>query len=168
VFNHVRINLFFIIYFISFFSLYLVPSPCTGTTSLTKIAYPKEKTKYIQCRDEFHYEIFTCPNGGEYNEQTDSCDLILPMIDKCEQEKPCFNDAQCTLLSNSTFKCICRQDWTGERCETPINSCVKKPCGPNAECRPLKTTENEQDYVCVCHGTKGYGPNCQEGIFCFK
>jgi hypothetical protein len=146
------------------FEFFLVPSPCIGASSSTKLAYPRDKTKYIQCRDEFHYEIFTCPNGGEYNDQTNSCDLTIPVIDKCEQEKPCLNDGQCQLISNSTFKCTCRQDWTGDRCETPLNSCVQKPCGPNAECRTLKTSNYEQDYVCVCHEKKGYGLNCQEGM----
>lgn len=142
-----------------------VPSPCIGSAPLTKFAHPKDKTKYIQCRDEFHYEIFTCPNGGEYIEQTDSCELTIPMVDKCEQEKPCLNGGQCTLQGNSTFKCICRADWTGERCETPMNSCVKKPCGPNADCRPLKSADYDQDYVCVCKGSRTYGLNCQESQF---
>src|SRR5271156_2875705 len=62
--------LFFLIYLFNlFFVLSSVPSPCIGASPLTKIVYPRDKTKYIQCRDEFHYEIFTCPNGGEYNEK---------------------------------------------------------------------------------------------------
>lgn len=140
----------------------LVPSPCIGTSSGAKLVHPKDKTKYIQCRDEYHYEIFTCPNGGEYIEQTNSCDLTVPIVDKCEQEKPCLNDGQCISFGNSTFKCTCRGEWTGERCETPISSCARKPCGSNAECRTLKTIDYEQDYLCVCHGTRGYGLNCQE------
>lgn len=141
----------------------LVPSPCVGARSSTKLAYPGDKSKYIQCRDEFHYEIFSCPNGGEFNDQQAACDVVTLGLDRCAEEKPCLNDGQCTVLSNSTFKCTCRSDWTGDRCETPINSCVKKPCGANAECRILKTDDYDQDYVCVCPGKKGYGLNCQEG-----
>ena len=74
--------------------LLLVPSPCLGTRTLTKLAHPKDKTKYVQCRDEYHYKIFSCLNGGEYNEQTNSCDLTITMIDVCEKEKPCLNEGQ--------------------------------------------------------------------------
>lgn len=151
-------NLFFYFLFSS------VPSPCIGAVASAKLAYPKDKTKYILCRDEFHYEIFTCPNGGDYVELTNSCDLTLPILDKCQLENPCLNDGQCSIVSNSTFKCTCRADWTGERCEIPKNSCVKKPCGPNAECRPLKTNDYDQDYICLCNGAQGYGLNCQESI----
>jgi hypothetical protein len=144
------------------FAFCLVPSPCIGARLLTKLAHPTDKTKFIQCRDEYHYEVFTCPNGGEYNDQTKSCDTIISFINKCEQEKPCLNDGKCVVLTNSTFKCNCRPDWTGDRCETPMNSCVAKPCGPNAECRILKTTDHKQDYICVCDERTGYGLSCQE------
>ncbi|CAF2866376.1 unnamed protein product [Rotaria sp. Silwood2] len=139
-------------------------SPCIGTYPSKKFAYSKDKTKYIQCRDEFHYEILSCLNGGEYNEETNSCDLIITMINKCEEEKPCLNGGHCIPLLNSTFKCICHPDWTGDRCEIPINSCVKKPCGPNALCRKLITIDYEQDYVCICHQSESYGLNCQEVV----
>lgn len=42
---------------------------------------------------------------------------------------------------------------------------MKKPCGPNAECRVLKTNDYEQDYVCVCHSKKGYGLNCDDSKY---
>ncbi|UJR27069.1 hypothetical protein I4U23_008371 [Adineta vaga] len=143
-----------------------LPSPCGGSQPSSKIAYSKDKTKYIFCRDEFHYEILTCPDGVEFNEQTNACDVsaTIPLVNRCETLKPCLNEGVCSVLSNSTFKCTCRPDWTGDRCETPMNSCVNKPCGPNAECRPLATNDYEQDYVCVCHTLKGYGLNCREAV----
>ncbi|CAF1587763.1 unnamed protein product, partial [Rotaria sordida] len=55
--------------------------------------------------------------------------------------------------------------WTGNKCEIPINSCVKNPCGSNALCRTLKMIDYEQDYVCICHQSESYGLNCQDGIF---
>ncbi|CAF1127963.1 unnamed protein product [Adineta steineri] len=137
-------------------------TPCVGARPLTKLAFPKDKTKFIHCRDEYHYEITTCPNRGSFNEQTSTCEYVAPLINKCEQEKPCLNDGLCQVVSNSTFKCNCKKDWTGDRCETPLNSCVTKPCGASADCRSLKTADYEQDYVCVCHGLRGYGLNCQE------
>lgn len=89
--------------------------------------------------------------------------MVVQVKDRCEEEKPCLNDGHCTVVSNSTFKCACKPDWTGDRCETPMNSCVMKPCGPTGECRSLKTTDSEQDYICLCRGRKEYGYNCQEG-----
>ncbi|CAF1587008.1 unnamed protein product [Adineta ricciae] len=143
-----------------------LPSPCIGARPSSKRAFPKEKTKYIFCRDEFHYEILTCPDGVEFNGKSNECDLLAetPSLNRCDIEKPCLNEGVCSVVSNSTFKCTCRSDWTGERCETPVNSCVKKPCGPNAECRPLTTKDYEQDYVCVCHTLKGYGLTCREAV----
>ncbi|CAF1251483.1 unnamed protein product [Rotaria sordida] len=139
-------------------------SPCIGAYPSKKLAYRKDKTKYILCSDEFHYEILSCLNDGEYNEQTNSCERIITTINKCEEEKPCLHNGHCVPLLNSTFKCICHSDWTGNKCEIPINSCVKNPCGSNALCRTLKMIDYEQDYVCICDQSESYGLNCQDVV----
>ena len=108
------------------------------------------------CRDEQRYEIFTCPNGGIFDDQEKAC------IDLCEQKKPCLNQGQCIILSNLTLQCVCRRDWTGERCETPLSACADNPCGPDAECRMLVASDYPQDYVCICDKEKTYGRNCQQ------
>lgn len=161
--NHVRITSRHALIFVTL-DCSSVPSPCTDVRSSNIIIHPKDKTKYIQCRDNFHYEIFSCPHGGDFNEQTLTCNSVIPTVDRCEQEKPCLNGGQCAALSDSKFKCTCRADWTGDRCETPMNSCVQKPCGPNAECRSLQISDFQQDYVCVCNSRKDYGLNCQDGM----
>lgn len=69
------------------------------------------------------------------------------------------------MTSDSEFKCICQAHWTGPTCEIPLNSCAKKPCGPDAKCHILKTTDYQQDYVCVCYESSVYGLDCQEGRF---
>ncbi|CAF2075669.1 unnamed protein product [Rotaria magnacalcarata] len=144
----------------------MLRSPCAGTSTrpLKKFAYLKDSTKYVQCHDEFHYEIVPCPNGGKYDEDTDTCTVVVPKINKCEENNPCLNSGQCIPLEDSEVKCSCHPDWTGERCETPKNSCVKRPCGPNAHCRILKTIDYDQDYVCICHSATTYGLNCQEVV----
>jgi hypothetical protein len=120
------------------------------------MADPTDNTKYYQCRNEFQYETFTCPNGGIFVDERKAC------IDLCEQKKPCLNDGQCIILSNLTLGCVCRRDWTGERCEIPLSSCVNNPCGANAECRMLKSVDYTQDYVCICNNRQSYGRNCQQ------
>ena len=144
----------------------LVPSPCTGARPFTKLPHPEDKNKYIQCRDEFHYEIFACLNNGEYNDATKSCLVTLDFVDSCRDESPCLNGAQCISHKNGTFRCACTSEWTGERCETPLHICATKPCGINAECRPIIAVDYKQDYICICKGRKEYGPNCLESLFC--
>ncbi|CAF2998471.1 unnamed protein product [Rotaria socialis] len=147
-------------------SMEILRPPCAGTSTRPskRFAYLKDSTKYVQCRDEFHYEIVPCPNGGEYDEDTDTCTVVVPKINKCEENNPCLNNGQCIPLEDSEVKCSCHPDWTGERCETPKNSCVKKPCGPNAHCRILKTIDYDQDYVCICHSSTTYGLSCHEVV----
>lgn len=143
----------------------LAASPCTGARPFKTLAYPKDKKKYIQCQDEYHYDILSCPNDGEYDEKTNSCNVFVPAVNQCDKEKPCLNDGECIPLPDGEFECSCSSDWTGDRCQTPKHVCAKKPCGPNAECRLLKTSDFEQDYICVCHNARSYGLNCQDGKF---
>jgi hypothetical protein len=134
------------------------PVSCFRVRPNIKNAYPLDNTKYFICRDEQRYEIFTCPNGGIFNDREKAC------IDLCEQKKPCLNQGQCIILSNLTLQCVCQRDWTGDRCEIPLSSCANNPCGPNAECRMLKTSDYSQDYVCVCNNHETYGRNCQQTV----
>jgi hypothetical protein len=131
---------------------------CIRIRANIKNAHPTDNTKYYICRDERRYEVFTCPNGGIFDNTQKAC------IDLCEQKKPCLNQGQCIILSNLTLQCVCRQDWTGERCEIPLSTCVNDPCGPNGECRMLKAIDYTQDYVCICNNHQTYGRNCQQSI----
>jgi len=53
-------------------------------------------------------------------------------------------------------KCFCSQCWTGDKCETRINGCLR-PC------------KNGGTYVDgVCHCAAGYiGSQCESSIFSF-
>lgn len=125
-------------------------------------AHPFDERKYFLCRNTEKFEIIQCKNGGIFDNRLKAC------IDLCEQKKPCLNDGQCIILSNLTLQCVCRRDWTGERCETALSSCANNPCGENGECRMLKATDYSQDYVCICDKEKSYGRNCQQSsLHCF-
>ena len=132
------------------------PLLCAGVRPNIRVAHPIERTRYYMCRDQLNYEIFTCPNGGIYDDPTKTC------IDLCEQRKPCLNQGQCIILSNLTLQCVCRRDWTGERCETPVSTCASQPCGPNGDCQMLKASDYPQDYVCKCNKEQSYGRSCQD------
>jgi hypothetical protein len=134
------------------------PVSCYRVRPNIKNAYAFDNTKYFICRDEQRYEIFTCPNGGIFDDREKAC------IDLCEQKKPCLNQGQCIILSNLTLQCVCRRDWTGDQCEIPLSTCANNPCGPNAECRMLKTSDYTQDYVCICNNQQTYGRNCQQTV----
>jgi hypothetical protein len=155
--NHVS-NFSSLSFFVEYIFIFTAPLSCNRVRPNIKNAYPTDKTKYFICRDENRYEIFTCPNGGIFDDREKAC------IDLCEQKKPCLNQGQCIILSNLTLQCVCRRDWTGERCEIPVSTCANNPCGPNAECRMLKTSDYPQDYVCVCNNHQSYGRNCQQSI----
>jgi hypothetical protein len=136
----------------------LVSPSCTNVRANIRQAHPYDSTKYYVCRNQKNYEMSTCPNGGLYDNNIKGC------IDLCEQKKPCLNNGQCIILSNLTLQCVCRRDWTGERCETPLSTCANEPCGINAECRMLKASDYTQDYVCICNDEQSYGRNCQKSI----
>lgn len=132
------------------------PISCYRIRANIKNAHPSDNTKYFICRNEQNYDVFTCPNGGIFDAREKAC------IDLCEQRKPCLNQGQCIILANLTLQCVCRRDWTGDRCEIPLSTCANDPCGPNGECRMLHSSDYTQDYVCICDNQRSYGRNCQQ------
>lgn len=134
--------------------------PCIGKPPSTNIAHPIDPRKYIACLNEIHYQIMECPNGLIYNPVVDQCQKKKNTETICERNRPCMNNGQCYQTSPSTYKCTCLGSWTGERCETPLSSCVNNPCGQGNECHTLKTNDYGQDYVCVCNEYQSYGLNC--------
>ena len=78
------------------------------------------------------------------------------------RKKPCLNEGQCIIHKNLTLECVCRQDWTGDRCEIPRSQCVHKPCGAENQCQMLIASDYSQDYVCICDDQQRYGRNCQQ------
>ena len=135
-------------------------SPCFNKPPISNIAHPTDSGKYIACLTRLQYIIMDCPSGLIYNPTLDQCEKKKNPDSICEREQPCMNNGQCYQTSSTTFKCACNGPWTGERCETPLSSCVNNPCGSGNECLTLKTGEYKQDYVCVCEEGQSYGLSC--------
>ncbi|CAF1078404.1 unnamed protein product, partial [Didymodactylos carnosus] len=135
-------------------------SPCIGKGNKGNVAHPTDRTKYISCLTDVKYEIMECPKGLIYNRVSDQCEKMNGEA-LCES-KPCMNDGQCYATSTTEYKCTCREMFTGDRCETPLSSCVNEPCGKGVECVTLKADDYPQDYACVCDERKSYGLTCDK------
>ncbi|CAF0772486.1 unnamed protein product [Adineta ricciae] len=131
---------------------------CDRIRPNVKNAYLPDKTKYFICRKDQTPEIYTCPNGGVFDNTEKAC------LDLCQQNNPCLNQGQCIISPDLQLGCVCRRDWTGERCEIPKSSCALNPCGASNECRMLKAVDYTQDYVCICDKHQSYGRNCQRTV----
>jgi len=131
---------------------------CRFTRANVRQAHPFDSSKFYLCRNTLKFEIFTCPNAGRFDDRWKSC------LDLCEQKKPCLNEGQCIIHKNLTLECVCRQDWTGDRCEIPRSQCVHKPCGAENQCQMLIASDYSQDYVCICDDQQRYGRNCQQTV----
>ncbi|CAF0913744.1 unnamed protein product, partial [Didymodactylos carnosus] len=139
------------------------PSPCSPATVGHLIPNPADRSSYIACLDETRYEIMACPDQLVFNDALDRCERISDDEAVCQQN-PCMNGGQCYATSPQTFKCTCLESFTGERCEVPIGSCARRPCGPDAECWSFRAEDYPQDYVCVCNDRQSYGLSCSQTV----
>ncbi|XP_028838817.1 protocadherin Fat 3 isoform X3 [Denticeps clupeoides] len=77
--------------------------------------------------------------------------------DPCSSQ-PCLNAAVCSSLPYGAFGCSCSPQYTGERCELEVTSCVPNPCQNGGDCKPVGTT-----FLCGCQ--KGFsGLICDEDV----
>lgn len=149
------------------FIQFILASPCVGKTTGANIPHPTDSAKYISCLNENKYEIMECPTDLIYNQDSDQCEKVKNVESVCSIN-PCLNGGQCYLTSPTTFKCTCRGDWTGERCEIPVSSCASNPCGAGNECHTLFAIDYQQDYVCTCNGQQSYGSTCERSMLYAK
>ena len=86
----------------------------------------------------------------------DRCEVAL---NNCSLS-PCQNNASCTPITNTTYKCNCVGRYTGQNCQTYQPFCPERPCRNNATCRDFQET---QSYNCTC--PPGFtGANCETDI----
>ncbi|KFD72683.1 hypothetical protein M514_01809 [Trichuris suis] len=88
----------------------------------------------------------------------------------CKMYMPCQHGGNCVLLgleklkwkvtrfqTNAPFRCLCKEDWTGKHCETPVRAVdiqPRKPCMNNGR-------YDAQLGRCDCEGTGHVGDLCE-------
>ena len=103
-----------------------------------------------------------CVNRLEINNQT--VDLVNQLIDSsniknCKLQpicsrNPCKNDGLCTELSSDSYKCTCKQPFSGMHCEKNNGVCATlKPCHNGGKCLFSSSSPHYNDltgYKCCC------------------
>ncbi len=79
----------------------------------------------------------------------------------CSNNGTCFIDSS---SGNSTTRCLCSQNYTGQYCDIPLlltNSCSQNPCGFNGTC----IQPSNSSYYCICpNGLTGQSCNSSKYI----
>ncbi|KAL7073735.1 hypothetical protein ACQ4LE_007458, partial [Meloidogyne hapla] len=116
-----------------------------------------------KCINLFSSPGFRCecpPSLGLYGR---FCEIKAP--NGCK-DLPCQNGGSCADFnlknnSNTSFKCLCPDGWTGHFCEQPWGRCTENPCQNGGSC--ITDNFNINGYVCLCPiGWSGI--NCENKI----
>ncbi|XP_071839760.1 basement membrane-specific heparan sulfate proteoglycan core protein-like isoform X3 [Apostichopus japonicus] len=104
---------------------------------------------------ELNGEPFDLVTSAIGNSNVQECTDIAP----CEKE-PCENGATCLTISNSLYKCVCTEEYTGIHCETLVGPCLSaEPCENGGSCLPI----GADAYQCMC--PLGFsGLNCEKDV----
>ncbi|PIK51277.1 putative basement membrane-specific heparan sulfate proteoglycan core protein-like [Apostichopus japonicus] len=104
---------------------------------------------------ELNGEPFDLVTSAIGNSNVQECTDIAP----CEKE-PCENGATCLTISNSLYKCVCTEEYTGIHCETLVGPCLSaEPCENGGSCLPI----GADAYQCMC--PLGFsGLNCEKNV----
>lgn len=93
-----------------------------------------------------------------------ACTLERPTVKSgmC-MDYPCQNGAECRDVNGTQFECVCRGGYTGEFCETMIDSCASSPCQNGGRCLAFAggyTCACADKIIdeCCCHGLKNPCP----------
>ncbi|XP_068707230.1 fibropellin-1-like [Montipora foliosa] len=112
-------------------------------------------TGTCECKHGFVGNGFTC----------------IPVGNPC-QPNPCENGGTCNRgHGGKLFECVCKEGFTGNKCEVSKSACVSSPCVNGGTCVDATNNDgsvlegvlftNHSQYKCVC--AKGYaGQNCQK------
>ncbi len=100
-----------------------------------------------------------CSNGTFFNEQLKHCVPEGFTPPECPANQ-CMNDADCIVDGQNNFHCMCRNGFTGVRCETNVDECALEG---NAACAGGSCIDQINGYICSCPNN-AVGLTCQSTI----
>ncbi|XP_077993229.1 protein jagged-1-like [Glandiceps talaboti] len=79
-------------------------------------------------------------------------------LNKCGTLKPCLNGGTCVNREPDTYRCDCREGFSGNNCEIAEHACASNPCHNGATC-----LESNGEFTCFC--AQGWeGVNCLDNV----
>ena len=77
----------------------------------------------------------------------------------------CSNHGLCEMMTNATFACFCRRDYTGDKCQYTSNPCLNGECLNSGVCilRPYLLNSHLYDYTCNC-SEYYFGAHCENQV----
>lgn len=145
-----------------------IMNPCTISSieaGRDFFVMPEETGRtFLQCTSENNFVFSRCGEGLFWHQEHKSCSHERPMLKsgKC-LEYPCNNGGECKNLNDTEFECTCKLGFTGEFCETMIDSCASNPCQNGGRCLSFAggyTCACPDKIIdeCCCHGLKNPCP----------
>ncbi|XP_054916692.1 sushi, nidogen and EGF-like domain-containing protein 1 isoform X2 [Poeciliopsis prolifica] len=90
----------------------------------------------------------TCSTQGEWSQPP-----VCKEINECLSQ-PCLNGGSCQNKIGS-YKCVCKDGFSGKRCQIDTNECLSEPCMNKGTCE-------DQPGSYLCHCPQGFkGQNCE-------
>ncbi|XP_071785173.1 uncharacterized protein [Asterias amurensis] len=82
--------------------------------------------------------------------------VTIEEVDACLSQ-PCLNGGICIPDTLTSYRCVCTDCFTGDRCSVPVNACDNNVCQNGAACAQLSGSCTQYD--CQC-------PQCYTGQYC--
>ncbi|XP_045183537.2 uncharacterized protein LOC123541967 isoform X2 [Mercenaria mercenaria] len=118
--------------------------PSCVTEASFKFSSPGERQMCFLSADTDSQQL--CYTVGVYDHSKDPC-----------SNSPCLNNGQCFNTNHTSFKCICPDQYTGEKCQRGPCQAADNKCLNDAYCQTNDGTE-----MCICKAGF-FGQTCSKG-----